>query len=125
MRHQDLYASCDVFDCSVNTALLPKARRGATTCIYNSWEEPSVCDGVASMLKLKEIGMTQAGQMLLCKSAAHQWKRYIGLLTAPRAAGQVTTVYGAEPAGPMYVPTCQIDFSELTESLIAVLPKRA
>jgi len=82
MRYDDLYAVCDKYDCLVNTALVPRARQGATTCMFTDTGfslgegEPASCVFVDRMLSDKRISMMEVPSALACKSATHEWRRY-------------------------------------------------
>eukprot|EP00438_Fugacium_kawagutii_P034108 Skav208658 [mRNA] locus=scaffold357:126691:127617:- [translate_table: standard] len=115
LNSDNLVATCDAFDCGINSLYVKQARIGAKTCLYVNEEEPSSCQGMAAepyesvgwRQKLKtdpSQGMLKALPNLMCKQSAHEWwLRYSKLVLRRRADGS-----------PANLPVCSTAYSVLT-----------
>lgn len=110
LNSEDLVATCDAYDCGINSIYASEARKGGKTCLYLTEEEPFPCSLMdrpyGSPLwrqKLKiEPGLVPE---LLCKEKAHEWNRYSKLILERTVDGK-----------PKHLPVCSQDYSVL-ESL--------
>ncbi|CAE7505152.1 unnamed protein product [Symbiodinium natans] len=117
MDAKDLVATCDPFDCGINSAYVDDARRGSKTCLYMDTDEPSPCKslpapyesaGWREQLHTNGSGLASlvpAAQNLLCKMSAHQWPRYEAIVLEQGSDG-----------APSNLPVCNTDFSVLDVS---------
>ena len=48
LNADDLVATCDAFDCGINSLYVEQARVGAKTCLYVKEDEPSSCQHMAA-----------------------------------------------------------------------------
>jgi hypothetical protein len=48
LNSDDLVATCDAFDCGINSLYVEQARVGAKTCLYVKEDEPSSCQKMAA-----------------------------------------------------------------------------
>jgi len=48
LNSDDLVATCDAFDCGINSLYVEQARLGAKTCLYVKEDEPSSCQQMAA-----------------------------------------------------------------------------
>lgn len=107
----DIVAVCDSYDCGINTVMVPEARLGTTTCVYESWQlEPDVCKGVHKLVQDKSLTLFEIPRATLCKKATHSWGRYFYTLSGwPRDSN--TDV----------LPTCSKDYSVISDRLVSAM----
>ncbi|CAK8986661.1 Uncharacterized protein SCF082_LOCUS648 [Durusdinium trenchii] len=117
LKGKDLVATCDAFDCGINSVYVQQARLGAKTCLYlKQEEEPSPCNRLGSKpyeskhwrkaLTADQSDPVASSQQtisnLMCKSDAHEWARYSKMVLQRSADGS-----------PANLPVCSSDYSVL------------
>mmetsp|Transcript_105985 Transcript_105985/g.252906 ORF Transcript_105985/g.252906 Transcript_105985/m.252906 type:complete len:405 (+) Transcript_105985:42-1256(+) len=111
MDSDDLVATCDPFDCGINSVYVDDARRGSKTCLYMDTDEPSPCkslpspyvaEGWRETLHTNGSNLVPAAHNLLCKLSAHKWPRYEEIVLKQEADGT-----------PGNLPVCNTDYSVL------------
>lgn len=99
----DLIAIGDQYDCMINTVAVHQARQGSTTCLYETFEEPSMCEvQMKQSLSYSKLSFPKA---IMCKVTTHQWSRYRQLILAR----------GASQSEPAHLPRCDARFSTFQE----------
>lgn len=100
---QDLVATGFLYDLLINTAYVPNARQGATTCLYTHIQTPLVCN--PSMVRPQPDSLWVTARRLACKAVSHEWKGYRRLVL--QLSADLT---------PAHLPTCSTSFSTLTDT---------
>lgn len=114
LNSDDLVATCDAFDCGINSLYVDMARVGSKTCLYVKQDEPSSCQQMAAepyqslgwRQRLKtdpKEGLLKALPNLMCKQSAHEWWRYSKLVLRTEGDG-----------APANLPVCSTAYSVLT-----------
>lgn len=102
----------DPFDLVPNTAMVPLAREGALSCVYDDWDavepEPCIAKDVKKTFKDRQLSIFELPLVAPCKKAAHDWDRY-GKLTLMRQSGSDS---------PRWLPNCSTSFSTMTPGLV-------
>jgi len=110
LNENDLIATCDPYDCGINSGFVPDARLGGTTCLFKHTLEPAPCQPLqpyqpyASDNWRQIVGPTKQFLAILCKGQAHDFDRYA------KVVHQRNPLNTNAPAFP---PTCSVDFSVL------------
>ncbi|CAE7180485.1 unnamed protein product [Symbiodinium pilosum] len=118
MDSEDLVATCDPFDCGINSVYVNEARRGAKTCLYVDTDEPFPCkflpapyetEGWRTLLHTPGPWLLPAAFNLLCKLSAHHWERYEEIVLAREGDD-----------GPRNLPVCNTDYSvlDITDNML-------
>ena len=115
LNKEELVATCDAFDCGINSVYAANARSGAKTCLYLEEEEPAPCSNLPQPYETRgwrkdlssEVpdpgeSIKKAIANLLCKNDAHNWLRYSQMVLRRENDG--------EPAN---LPVCSADYSVL------------
>lgn len=114
LNANNFVATCDVYDCGINSLYVAQARLGAKTCLYKGQEEPSPCQNMAAepyetpgwrheLGTDPSKGLLTALPNLMCKMGAHDWWRYSKLILKRSEDGSAASV-----------PVCSTDYSVLT-----------
>jgi len=119
MNVSDLIATCDPYDCGINSVFVANARMGGTTCLFKHTQEPSPCwpylypwqpyasDHWRGIKRFRPLAIQ-------CKGATHVIDRYADI------------VHQRSPDNsnaPAYPPTCSTDFSVI-QTLARVQPEK-
>ena len=114
LNANNFVATCDVYDCGINSLYVAQARLGAKTCLYKGQEEPPPCQNMAAepyetpgwrheLGTDPSKGLLTALPNLMCKMGAHDWWRYSKLILRRSEDGSAASV-----------PVCSTDYSVLT-----------
>jgi len=119
LNENDLIATCDPYDCGINSDFVANARLGGTTCLYTHTHEPFPCQLMIFQQPPYASdhwrGIKHNPMAIPCKGSTHDIERYKDIVHKRNSHNS---------NAPAYPPKCSTDFSVI-QTLARVQPEKS